>query len=53
MEDLIETFGSRDDAEIYARGLLAGLTHAGEDSYAVDITQENSGEWKVTPQYIY
>jgi hypothetical protein len=53
MEELIETFGSKDEAEIYARGLLAGLEYAGEDAYVVRVGQENCGAWKVTPEYVY
>lgn len=53
MDDLTARFGTKEEAEAYARGLRAGL-EIGDDDYAVEVTAMWGGsEWVVTVERVY
>ena len=54
MDELTAVFGTKEEAQAYAKGLAAGLEL--EDSgfsYSVEVTEQFTGEWQVTADYVY
>jgi len=51
MDELTEVFGTKEEAEAYARGLRAGLGQ-GDYDCTIAVTNDIWYQWKVTVDYL-
>jgi hypothetical protein len=51
MDELTCVFGTKAEAEAYAYGLRAGLGETNQ-GYIVEVTEQVTGEWQVTAEYL-